>query len=155
MKSSMLFAAGLVAAWVAFTPAPCRAQFEIAPDHFEMINVEPITQITKTIAANGDPGKRQIPDEGRGGNNHGRASFKASGKDGYFQFVAFGFSIAVEACKYVATQPSKPVSAIERIRKQARFTLNYFSFSREATLLRETLNPTPEWPTGPLSCSNS
>ena len=138
MKLSIPWAVGLAASWVAFTPAPCRAQFEIAPDHFEMINVEPISKITNGIAANRDLRQRQILDEGRGNNNHSfggcRAPGKDESKDARLQFDLFGFAVVFAAWKYDATQPPRAIQAIERIWKQARAKLNYFTFSREAAL---------------------
>jgi len=109
-----------------------------------MINVEPVSQIPNTIATNGDPGQRRVSDGGRGNNNHGRASHRAPGrdtsKDVYFQAALFGFSIAVGAWKYDATQPPMAVRVIERIRKQARMNLHYLTLSREAAL-SEALKP--------------
>ena len=141
MKSSILFAVGFAVACGALIPVPCRAQAEIAPDHFEMTDVEPVSQ--NTVAVNGDRAQTQIRDEGRENSNHSCASSQASGNDKsksvHLQFDLLGFAIAIDACKYDATQPSKLVQAVERIWKQARVKLNYFSSSREATLHREVL----------------
>lgn len=143
MRSSILLPVGLAAAWVALTPVPCRAQFEIAPDHFEMKNVEAISPSKSNIATNHNPRRRQIPGEGRGNDNYSYASYQAAGKnksnDVHLQFDLLGFSIAIDACEYGATQPSKPLQVIARIWTQARVQLNYFSFSRKATLPRGTL----------------
>jgi len=143
MKLSILWTVGLAASWVAFTPAPCRAQFEIAPDHFEMINVEPNSKITSSIAANRDLRQRQILDEGQGNNNHSFAGCRVPGKDESkdvgLQFDLFASAIVFAAWKYDATQPPRAVQAIERIWKQARVKLNYFTYSREAAFSREAL----------------
>lgn len=63
MKTSTLLAIGSALAWAALTPVMCRAQAEIAPDHFEMTNVEPLTQPTNAVTPNAAPARRQMSGE--------------------------------------------------------------------------------------------
>jgi hypothetical protein len=56
MKLRMLFVTGCMLVWAASQPAPCRAQSEIDPDHFEMTSVEPFPQPVNAGTANPDDG---------------------------------------------------------------------------------------------------
>ena len=131
MKSSILFAVAFAAAWVALTPATCRAQAEIAPDHFEMKNVEPVSR-TNSLALNGKPAQLRMGDEGRGNSIHNCASRKAPGSDK----SKGGFSSAINSCRSAGSQPSKPVQAVARTWKQAKVKVNSSS-SGEAHLPRQ------------------
>lgn len=139
MKSSILFAVGFALAWVAMTPATCRALAEIAPDHFEMENVEPVSQTTNALAVNGKPAQIRIGDEWRGNSIHNCANRKAPGDD-----KAKGWSaIAISSCRSGASQSPKPVQASERIEKKARAKVNSSSSGGEAKVRREVLQPKP------------
>jgi len=50
MKSSRKMAAGFILLCATLMPNRSRAQSEIALDHFEMANVEPIPQPTNTVS---------------------------------------------------------------------------------------------------------
>jgi len=63
MKSSLLLVVGSLAAWMAFTPATCRAQAEIAPDHFGATNVELFGQPFNTISQNRTLNQKQAGNE--------------------------------------------------------------------------------------------
>lgn len=139
MKSSILFSVGFAVAWVALTPATCRAQAEIDPDHFEMKNVEPVSQPTNALAVNGKPAEKGIGVEGRGNSIHDCDSRKAPGNDK----PKGRFAIAINSCRSGASQPSKRVNRVERIWKQARVKVNSPSPGGEASLPREALQPKP------------
>lgn len=60
MKASTLLAIGSALVWAALTPVMCRAQAEIAPDQFEMTNVEPFTQPASAVTSNRDSAQGQM-----------------------------------------------------------------------------------------------
>lgn len=138
MKSSLLFAVGFAVAWAALTPATCRAQAEIAPDHFEMINVAPFSH-PNAQAMNAKPVEIRIGHERRGNSIHNCANRKSPGNDKSKQM----FATAINSCRSGASQPSKRVEAVERISKQARAEVNFPSPRGESKLPREVPQPKP------------
>jgi len=118
MKLSTLLTVGFVLAWAALTPMTCRAQSEIAPDHFEMTNVEPIPQPTNIA-----PAQIQTGGEGRGNYDQRCSNFKTlqngEVKGTHLQFDLLGFAIVIDASKYGEIADfSNQVQAVERIWKQ-------------------------------------
>ena len=63
MKSSLLLVVGSLAVWMAFTPATCRAQSEVAPDHFDATGVELFERPANTVAENSGPKQKQTSKE--------------------------------------------------------------------------------------------
>lgn len=139
MKSSILFAVGSAVAWVSLTPATCRAQAEIDPDHFEMKNVESVLQPMNALTVNGKQARARIGDQGRRNGIHDCASRKAPGNDKSKD----SFAMAISSCRSSASQPSKRVNRVGRVWKQARVTVNSSLSGGEASLPREALQPKP------------
>jgi hypothetical protein len=71
MRDSII---GLALAWAGLTPVMCKAQTEIAPDHYEMTNVEPFAQPTNAATANGGSMQKQIGGGGGGNDDQRRAN---------------------------------------------------------------------------------
>ena len=155
MKSSILSAIVFATASAALLPVTCRAQFEIAPDHFQVNGVEPISETADTMAASGDQARRPIGNDRRGTHNASSAVLKASGKENSkgagLRLDLLGFAIAIDACGSSVIRPSKLVGAVERSWKQARARLNYFSLAVVSMLPREGPQPISEWPQAPFS----
>jgi len=63
MKSSLLSVVGSLAVWMAFTPATCRAQSEVAPDHFDATGVELFERPANTVTENSGPKQKQTSKE--------------------------------------------------------------------------------------------
>ena len=54
MKSRMLLVVACLLIWSACRPATCRAQAEVSPDHFELTNVEPLSQPVSGVTGNAE-----------------------------------------------------------------------------------------------------
>jgi hypothetical protein len=137
MKSSILLIVGLALTCAAFMPATCKAQSEIAPDHFELTNVEPFTRAASTTTANHDPEQKKMDSRTETTYDQIYSSLRTSEKDkpkeAHLQFNFLGFPIEIDACKHSEiARLWKRAQAVERLWKQIGAQLNDFLFGEEA-----------------------
>ena len=104
MKLSLPLLLGSLAAWIAFTPAPCRAQSEIAPDHFNATNVELFGQPSNAFAENRGPKQKQIGNELKTRYSHAPVKITTPENPGlkvvHLQLNFLGLPIAIDLHKY-------------------------------------------------------
>src|SRR6516165_2946247 len=153
MRSSIQLAAGFILLCVALMPARSRAQSEIAPDQFEMTNVEPIPQPTNTAAANDCPRPMQISTENAGSEDQGVANSEtAQSRDTRLKFELFGIVVVVDASKSVGIRAlSQRILTIARMVRQASSAVHAFFAPGEATpFSTESADRDAGWPPAPL-----
>jgi hypothetical protein len=134
MRSSIQLAAGFILLCAALMPARIRAQSEIAPDHFEMTNVEPIPQPTNTVTANECPRPMQISAENAGSEDQGVAnSGTAQSRDARLKFGLFGIVVVIDARKsFGFSALSQRILTIARMVRQASAAVHAFCAPGEA-----------------------
>jgi hypothetical protein len=123
MKSSVLIAVGVALAWFA-SPVACRAQSEVAPDHFEMTGVEPFAHAAPVTAQRGMQQRHlragvQTSDQNRASLN---TLQKASSQEMRLQFEPPAATTKADVRNSAAAK-SQTRQAIERLWTRAVATL--------------------------------
>jgi hypothetical protein len=153
MRSSIQPAAGFILLCAALMPARSLAQSEIAADHFEMTNVEPIPQPTNTATANDCPRPMQISTDNAGSEDQGVAnSGTAQSRDARLQFELFGMVGVIDAGKSVGISAlSQRILTIVRTVRQASAAVHAFCAPGEAMhFSTESADRGAGWPPAPL-----
>jgi len=135
MKLSILLAGSVALAWAAVSPNVCRAQFEVAPDHFEMANVEPFVQATAAGAMHRGSEQAHLRSESVHATDSSRTNLRTpESAQPQSERVPFGLSggaVMMEVRNSSQSTYFWNRAAIQRVWTLALATLNHLWFRHE------------------------